>query len=125
MTETAVVLHLLEHLEVITELRVETVGEDLRVCALLDVFLSVEHPHGDLEVRGVLHDGDDLVDLLGLELTGSPVSVDVGLLADHASKTGADTSDGCEGKDDLLLTVDVRVEHTEDVLEVCVGNKGL
>ena len=125
VTETTVVLHLLKHLEVITELRVETVGKHLAVRPVPDVLLSVEHPHRDLELRGVLHDRNDLVDLLGLELTGAAASVDVGLLADHKGETGADTADGGKGEDNLLLPVDVSVEHTKDVLEMSVSDKRL
>ena len=125
VTKTTVVLHLLEHLKIVTELGVETVSKDLAVGAVSDILLSVEHPNGDLELGGVLHDGNNLVDLLRLELTSATAGVDVGLLADHASETGANTTDGSKGEDNLLLTVDVSVEHTKDVLEMCVGNERL
>jgi hypothetical protein len=48
VTETTVSADLLEALEVITELGVDTVGEDLSVLAVDNVALPVEEPGGDL-----------------------------------------------------------------------------
>lgn len=54
MTETTVGPDLLQPLEVVAELRVNTVGKGLRVLAVDDVLLPVEEPGGDLVLRGVL-----------------------------------------------------------------------
>ena len=54
MTETTVGPDLLQPLEIVAELRVDTVGEGLRVLAVDDVLLPVEEPGGDLVLRGVL-----------------------------------------------------------------------
>lgn len=106
MTKTSVGADLLESLEVLTELGVDTVGEDLEVLAVDNVALSVEEPGGDLVLGGVLDDGDDTLELFGGELTGAVraldwfvalmppsfffhgisvplVEVDIGLLADQ------------------------------------------
>lgn len=48
VTETTVGTDLLEALEILTELAVNTVGEDLEVLAVDDVTLPVEEPGGDL-----------------------------------------------------------------------------
>ena len=48
VAETAVGADLLQALEVIAELGVDTVGEDLAVLAVDDVALPVEEPGGDL-----------------------------------------------------------------------------
>lgn len=48
VTETTVSADLLEALEVLTELGVNTVGEDLSVLAVDNVALPVEEPSGDL-----------------------------------------------------------------------------
>lgn len=53
MTKTTVSADLLEALEIVTELGVDTVGEDLSVLAVDNVALPVEEPAGDL-VCGVL-----------------------------------------------------------------------
>ena len=56
MTETTVSADLLQALEVLTELGVDTVGEDLVVLAVDNVALPVEEPGGDL-VCGALEEG--------------------------------------------------------------------
>lgn len=71
MTETTVGADLLQTLEVLTELAVQTVGQNLGVLAVGDVALSVEEPGGDLVLRGVLEDGDDTLELFGGQLTGT------------------------------------------------------
>ena len=50
---------LLQALEIVTELRVDTVGENLRVFAIDDIALTIEEPGGNLVLRGVLDDGDN------------------------------------------------------------------
>ena len=51
VTETTVSADLLQALEVLTELGVDTVGEDLVVLAVDNVALPVEEPGGDLVCR--------------------------------------------------------------------------
>jgi hypothetical protein len=45
------------------------------------------------------------------------VNVDFGLAADESRVTATATSDGSQGEDDLLATIDVGVEDTKNVLE--------
>lgn len=71
VAETTVSADLLEALEILTELGVDTVGQNLRVLAVDNVALPVEEPGGDLVLRGVLDDGDDTLELFGGELTGA------------------------------------------------------
>ena len=71
VTETTVRTDLLQPLEIITELRVNAVGKNLRVLAIDDVPLPVQEPCGDLELRGVLDDGDQTLELIGVELAGA------------------------------------------------------
>ena len=71
MPETTVCTNLLQPLQVITELRVDTVGQDLRVLAVNDVPLPVQEPRGDLELSGVLDDGDDALEFIRVEVTGT------------------------------------------------------
>jgi hypothetical protein len=71
VTETTVGADLLEALEIVTELRVDTVGKNLRVLAVDNVALSVEEPAGNLVLRGVLDNGDDSLQLFRGELTGA------------------------------------------------------
>ena len=71
VTETTVSADLLQALEVLTELGVDTVGEDLAVLAVDNVALPVEEPGGDLVLGGVLDDGDNALKLFGGKLAGA------------------------------------------------------
>ena len=71
VTETTVGPDLLEALQVVTELRVDTVGQGVDVLAVGDVALSVEEPGGDLVLGGVLDDGDNALKLFGGKLAGA------------------------------------------------------
>ena len=73
MTETTVGADLLQALEIVTELGVDTVGEDLSVLAVDNVALPVEEPGGDLVLGRGLEDGDDALELFGGELTSTKV----------------------------------------------------
>jgi hypothetical protein len=54
---------------------------------------------------------------LDVELAGALGQIHLGLLADDGGEAAADTLNGGEGEDDLLGTVDVGVEETDNVLE--------
>ena len=118
VTETTVSTDLLETLQILTELGVDTVGQDLRVLAVDNVALSVEEPGGDLVLGRVLDDGDNSLQLFGGELTSALVQVNIGLLADQVGVTTTDTLDLGQGVHDLLLAIDVGVQKTQDELEV-------
>ena len=109
---------LLEPLQVRPQRRVERVREGLRVLARLVVLLSIQKPRRDLELLRVLDDGHELLDLVGRELAGSFMGVDRGFFAHHIGEAAADAGDRRDGVHDLAPPIDVRVEHTQDVLEV-------
>ena len=109
---------LLHPLDVLAELGVEGLGEDLGVLPGLEVLLPVEEPEGDLELLGGLDDGHDLLDLVGGQVSGALVHVHLGLLADEARESSAETLDLCEGKDHVTAALDVGIEDTENVLEL-------
>jgi hypothetical protein len=140
VTETTVGADLLEALEIVTELGVDTVGENLVVLAVDNVALSVEEPGGDLVLGRVLDDGDNSLELFRGELTGAIryplvhrpsnffhqygrlfgvgiplVQVDIGLLANQVGVTTSDTLDAGQGVHDLLLTLNVCVKKTQDL----------
>ena len=71
VTETTVRTNLLQPLKVITELRVNTVGQDLQVLAVDNVALPVQEPCWDLELRGVLDDRHDTLEFVRVELAGT------------------------------------------------------
>ena len=71
MTQTTVGSDLLQSLEIVTEFRVNTVGQNLVVFAVNNVLLSVQEPRWDFELRGVLDDGDNSLQLVGVKVTGA------------------------------------------------------
>lgn len=71
VTETTVRADLLQALEILTELGVDTVGDDLGVLAIGNVALSVEEPGGNLVLGGVLDDGDDTLEFFGGDITST------------------------------------------------------
>jgi len=71
VTETTVSTDLLEAFQVLTHLVVKTVGQQLSVLAIDKVLLSVEEPLRDLVLSGVLHDGDEALELFVGKLTSS------------------------------------------------------
>lgn len=130
MPQTPVGADLLQALQVLTKLAVDTVGEHLVVFAVDDVALSVEEPGGDLVLGGGLDDGDNALELFGGEFTGAVVvlvhlafpgwvfpvdwwafvplvEVDIGLLADQVGVAATDTLDLGQGVHDLLLAINL------------------
>jgi hypothetical protein len=64
VSETSVRTDLLQSLEIITHLRVHTVRQDLRRLAVNNVLLPVQEPCGDLELRWVLDDRHEPLELI-------------------------------------------------------------
>jgi hypothetical protein len=118
VSKTTVSADLLEALEILTELGVDTVSKDVGVLAIDDIALSVDEPCRDLVLGGVLEDGDDSLELFGGELTSALVQIDIGLLADQVRVSATDTLDLGQGVHNLLLSVNIGVEKTENELEV-------
>ncbi len=71
VTKATVRTNLLQPLKVITELRVNTVGQDLRVLAIHNVPLPVQEPQRDFELSGVLNNGDDTFELIRVKVTSA------------------------------------------------------
>src|SRR5690242_16514540 len=68
-------------------------------------------------LQRVLDDGDNALKLLRGEVTSALGQINIGLLADQVGVAAADTLDLGQGVHDLLLSIDVRVQQTDDVLE--------
>lgn len=64
--------NLLQPLKIVAELGVDAVGKNLRVLAIDDVFLPVQKPCWNLELRGVLNDSDNALQLVRVQFS-SPV----------------------------------------------------
>ena len=54
--------------QVFAKLRVHAVGQNLCILAINDVFLPVQKPSGNLILSGVLYDGDNAFELVGIEV---------------------------------------------------------
>ena len=63
--------HLLQAVEILTEVGLEVVGHDLLELASVHVLLSVQEPLGDVVLQRVADHGDDLIDLLVAQLTSA------------------------------------------------------
>jgi len=110
--------YLLQALQVLAKLALEGVGQDLVVFAVDDITLSVEKPRGDFVLGRVLDDGDDTLEFFGGEFTGTLVQVDIGLLADQVGVPTTHTLDLGQGVHNLLLSINIGVEETQDELKV-------
>ena len=63
--------HLLQAVEILTEVGLEVVGHDLLELASVHILLSVQEPLGDVVLQRVADHGHDLVDLLVAQLTSA------------------------------------------------------
>lgn len=121
VSETSVGSDLLESLNIVSELDIKLVDKELRVLAVSEVSLSVKEPAGDLVLAGVLDDGNNSLELLDGELTGSLGEIDISLLADKVGVSSTNTLDLAHGVHDLDSAVNVSVE--ESVLVSCSWTK--
>jgi len=117
VTQTTVHAHLLHALDILTELGGNLVRNEVQATAGLHVLVTVEEPVRDVEVTRVLDDGTDRLDLLLRQLTGALVDVNLGLLAHNVGETTANTGDLGQGNPDLLASVDIRVQNSENVCD--------
>jgi len=116
--QTAMVPHLLQALKILTVLGVEGAGNDLGVTTVLDILLPIQEPVWNLELTRVGDDNHERLKLCGRELTSPLLDVNFGLLAGQDSETATHTPDGGHGVWDLLATINVGVDDTQNVLEV-------
>ena len=78
VTQTPMGADLLQSLQIITELAVDTVGENLEVLAIDNVALPVEEPGWDLVLGWVLEDRDNALEFFGGEFAGAVQFLSVG-----------------------------------------------
>jgi hypothetical protein len=62
---------LLQALEIVTELGIDTVGENLGVFTIDDIALTIEEPGGDFVLGRVLDDGDNSLEFFRSEFTST------------------------------------------------------
>lgn len=118
MSDTTMGSHLLQALQILTNLADQSVHNNLRGLTRHSVLLSVDEPVGDLVLLVVGNDGAQQLDLLVGEGTSTTVNVHLSLLADKVGVTTSNTGDLGKGEHHLLLTIDVGIQHTQNVLEL-------
>jgi len=79
--------------------------------------LSSYNKSTKLLTSGVGEDVADFVDLRFVELSGSALDIDLGLVAHKGGKSATDTLDGAEGEGHLNFSVNIGILHTEQVRE--------
>ena len=117
VTDTTVRADLLKTFHIFTILVIEGVGEELAVLAVLAILLTIEEPIGNLVFTRVLHDGNDAFHISSVHFTGALAHINFSLTTDESSVTTTATLDSSQGELNLLLTVNVGVEDTQNVLE--------
>merc|ERR1719198_563178 len=80
VTETTMVTASFHAFQILTELLIEDIGVSVHGLTVLPVTLSVQHVGRDLKLQWVSQDGDDLIDLVHIELTSALVEGDIALL---------------------------------------------
>mmetsp|Transcript_46774 Transcript_46774/g.134738 ORF Transcript_46774/g.134738 Transcript_46774/m.134738 type:complete len:170 (-) Transcript_46774:10-519(-) len=117
VTKTTVSSDLLKTLDIITKLSINVLGKDLVVLSCLEILLSVQEPKRNLELAGVLDDGNKLFNLIGSKFSGSLVNIDLGLFADEISESASKTLNFRQTEHNISLSLNVSVQNTKNVLK--------
>ena len=121
--QPTVVPDLLQSLQVISQLHVESIRHNLGILPILVILLPIQKPVRDLKLPGVCNNGHEIVQLLCSQFTSPLVHVDISLLANNVSETPSNTLDGGQSKHNLLLSINVGVQYTQNVLKVFVRHQ--
>ena len=116
--QTTVRTNLLHPLNIVTKLSIEVLCKDLGVLSGLVVLLSIEEPKRDLELTRILDDCNNLLNLISGELSCALVYINFCLLTDEVSETTSKTPNLSKGENNVSLSLNVRIQNTEDVLEL-------
>jgi hypothetical protein len=108
---------LLHSLNVITKLGSNVLRKDLGVLSGLPILLPIQEPQWDLELARILDNGNNLLNLIGRQFTGTLVDINFGLFADQVGKSTSKTINLGEAKDNIAISLHVGVENTQNVLE--------
>jgi hypothetical protein len=71
MSQSTMRPNLLQSLEIITDFRVDAVGQYLRVLAIDDVFLPVQEPGRDLELSRILDDCHESFEFVRVKISST------------------------------------------------------
>ena len=115
--QPAVRADLLEAFQVVTQLGGDVLRKHLTVLARFEILLTIQEPHGYLELSGILNDRHELFNFVGGQFAGASVQVDFGFFANQVGKATTDTGNFRESKYNIALPLDVGVENTQNVLK--------
>jgi len=91
----------------------------LGVLAIYDVLLPVEEPRRDFVLEGVLHNRDDPLKLVGIKVASALFEIDICLFAKNIGISSSNTLDFSQRVHDFAFAINVGVEKTKNVLELC------
>ena len=104
--------------EILTKLGIKSVRNQLRVLSTTGVALSVQEPFWDVIIDGISQDIIDGLNLIFSQLTSALVNINLSLSKDKGSDTATDTFDLTKTIWGLLLSIQVSVLNTKNVVEL-------
>ena len=117
MAETTVGSDFLHAFHIVSEFGVNVLGKNVAVLARFEILLTVQEPQGDLELTGILDNGHHLFNLVGRQLSGPFVEINLGLFANQIRHAATQTLDLGQGKHHIALTLHIGIQNTQNVLE--------
>lgn len=118
VANTSMGANLLQSLNIATDGANKVVDNKLGSLAGNNVLLSVQEIVGNLELLGVVDDGNQLLNLFVGQSTSTAININFGLLADDVGESLAHTGDLGHGEHDLPLSLNIGVQHTKNVLKL-------
>jgi len=104
--------------EIFTELSIKCVRNQLRVLSTTGVTLPVQEPFWDVVINGISQDIINGLYLFFCQLTSALVNINLSLSKDKGSDTATNTFDLTKTIWGLLLSIQVSVLNTKNVVEL-------
>jgi hypothetical protein len=87
------------------------------------VLFPVQKPVWDLELSWIPHNHHKILKLCSTQLSSTFTHVYVCLLANKVRKSSPHSLDGGQGKHDLLSSINIGIEHTQNMLKILICNE--
>ena len=118
VTNTTVNSDLLHPLNITADSGNQHVDDALAGLAGDEISLSIYEPIRNLELLGVVDNSDQLLNLFVGHRASATIDINFSLLADQVGKALANTNNLGHGEHAFPLSIDVGVQHTQNVLEL-------
>lgn len=118
MTNTTVDSDFLHSLNISSDLGDKDVNNALGRLSCYDILLSVHEPVWHFELLRVVDDRNKFLNLFVGKSSRTTVNINLCLLADNVRETFADTNNFSHSKHGLPLSLNVGVQHTQNVLKL-------